>query len=89
MDSFRFSIAVVDSTNPKWKPIGAGLYDPVAVASEPGRIVLIARNGSGELVVLEGDGVEWGEGQLLGIPIARALDGHLYHARWDGGWDRG
>ena len=156
--------------NPKWRPIGTGLYDPVAVAPKPGRIVLFARNGSGELVVLEGDGLAWSEGRSLGMPIAqhpggqapvdwplaacssapnridlfarspdgellhsigegwsdfeslwmpltrdaepqrlpflgavtactwgedrldvfaRALDGHLYHARWDGGWDRG
>ncbi len=29
----------------------------------------------------------WGENRL--DVFARALDGHLYHACWDGGWDRG
>lgn len=62
---------MADSNKPKWKPVGAGLYDPVAVAPEPGRIVVFARNGAGELVVLEGDGEAWGERQSLGIPVAR------------------
>ncbi len=61
--------------NPKWKPIGAGLYDPVAVAPKPGRIVLFARNASGELVVLEGDGLAWSEGRSLGMPIAQHAGG--------------
>ena len=29
----------------------------------------------------------WGKDRL--DVFARALDGHLYHARWEGGWDRG
>ena len=29
----------------------------------------------------------WGEDRL--DVFARALNGHLYHARWEGGWDRG
>lgn len=60
----------MNTQTPRWRPIGTGLYDPVAVAPKPGCLVLFARNASGELVVLEGDGLAWSEGRSLGVPIA-------------------
>lgn len=62
----------------EWSAIGAGLFCPVVVAPAPGRVVLLARTASGELMrrerLPEGG---WGSARSLGVPTARSTGGGM------------
>ncbi len=60
-----------------WSAVGAGLFCPVAVSPESGRVVLLARAGGGELVRVERDGAGWWPPRSLGVPVARSLGGEV------------
>lgn len=62
----------------EWSAVGAGLFCPVAVAPAPGRVVLLARTASGDLVRRErtADG-GWGASRTLGVPAARSTGGGM------------
>jgi hypothetical protein len=60
-----------------WSAVGAGLFCPVAVSPESGRVVLLARAGGGELVRVERDGAGWRPPRSLGVPVARSRGGSI------------
>ena len=62
----------------EWSAVGAGLFCPVVVAPAPGRVVLLARTASGELVRRDRlpDG-GWGKARSLGVPTARSAGGGM------------
>ena len=62
----------------EWSAVGAGLFCPVVVAPAPGRVVLLARTASGELVRRERlpDG-GWRKARSLGVPTARSAGGGM------------
>jgi hypothetical protein len=59
----------------RWRPIGGGLFCPVAVSDGRGRVLLIARGVGGELLTRQLEAGSWGQLRSLGLPVARSKAG--------------
>src|ERR1700694_2804361 len=55
----------------RWRAIGSGLFCPVAVCRQPGRVTLLARGATAELLTMEWGRGGWSELRSLGFPAAR------------------
>ena len=62
---------------PEWTAIGTGLFCPVVVSPQPGRVALFTRSATGALFHQEKDDSGWGPRPSLGVPVARSKGSEL------------
>ena len=60
-----------------WSVLGRGLFCPVLVSPEPGRVLVLTRGADGALLCQEKEGDAWGEARSLGLPVARSPGSEL------------